>query len=268
MRVAREDLSPPSLLGARPVRPLVVLGGLMGVLTAHLGVPLLLALLVLMFEAAGIVEPHRDVIERRLEQRRVVEVTETRFVKLGRILDPRQLPSKARPVRSSAPEQPSRTPHREARRVTPPDAAVAPRPLEDLLTRLGTRAEELARTDELPPQEGDPQGIEQGTERRDRGNVYAGILYAFFRRGWQVPTTIPEEALRELVCTVEVEITPEARVGATRVVAGSGNDEFDDSVRTRLAQAEGAQLPEPPEHEAERYLGATVRLRFLGRDAR
>ena len=98
-------------------------------------------------------------------------------------------------------------------------------------------------------------------------DLYIGKLYSYFRRGWQVPTLIPLEELEKLACVVELSITEDGRVGDYDLKRPSGNEAFDDSVRRRLSQAQGSQLPEPPEAVASQVLGETISLRFFGRHA-
>jgi hypothetical protein len=49
---------------------------------------------------------------------------------------------------------------------------------------------------------------------------------------------------------VIIEITADAHVGSFKMWSGSGNDVFDESVRLRVGQAEGAQLPTPSERRS------------------
>ena len=120
-------------------------------------------------------------------------------------------------------------------------------------------------------QEGREDGITEGTETQTAraGDLYAGQLYAFFRRGWSVPTLLNQDEVRSLVCEVDVSITGDAHVGGFRLRRPSGNPLFDQSVLDRLQeiQASGAGLPQPPDEIASDYLGQTIGLRFRGRDA-
>ena len=206
-----------------------------------------------------------------------IEVIETRFVRLGKPRPERRLPSKEVPaVQQSAPAPTAPE--------SDPGAAVAggkkpkglakrektpPRPQPDLLSELGNRAGAIADLRQGPELEGDPEGIAEGTRSSgDEKDIYLGKLYSYFRRGWRVPTTIPQDELETLTCVIELTITEEGRVESYELRRPSGNEAFDDSVRRRVSQAEGAELPEPPESVAPQVLGETISLRFFGRHAR
>jgi len=140
---------------------------------------------------------------------------------------------------------------------------------DDLLSQLGQRAGAISDLTKGPELEGDPDGIVEGTEATgDELQIYLGKLYSYFRRGWQVPTVISDEELQKLACVIELSITKDGRIGEYEVKRPSGNEAFDESVRRRMDQAEGAQLPGPPESVANRIYGETISLRFFGRHAR
>src|SRR5262249_6122804 len=146
---------------------------------------------------------------------------------------------------------------------TPPNAS------EDLLRRLGDRAQVFAEIAEKREQEGDPGGIEEGTaEKAEAGDLYAARLYAFFRNGWSIPTLISEDERRGLVTEVDVEIQDNLRIGDFRVRRSSGNPLFDQSVLDRLEQIRSSDtaLPPPPQEVAQDYLGRTIGLNFRGKD--
>jgi hypothetical protein len=206
-----------------------------------------------------------------------IEVIETRFVRLGKQRPERRLPSKEVP----AAQQSSRIPK------APDSSAAVPTPSsgnekglrrpekkrsrrdEDLLSQLGERAGAISDLRKGPELEGHEEGIVEGTKSTgDDKDLYLGKLYTYFRRGWQVPTLIPLEELETLTCVVELSVTEDGRVGAYDVTRSSGNEAFDDSVRRRLSQAEGAKLPAPPDSVAPQVLGEAISLRFFGRHAR
>jgi len=176
--------------------------------------------------------------------------------------EPETAPAEEAPP--AEPSPPSPTPRRATGGppTAPADAA------EDPLARLGDRADTLSTLARPREREGDPDGIAEGTETRDSADLYPGQLYTYFRRGWRAPSGIPDDELRALSAVVEVELTRDARVGAWRISRGSGHESFDESVRLRMRQAEGAALPSPPADEADRYLGRSIALRFLGRHGR
>lgn len=206
-----------------------------------------------------------------------LEVIETRFVRLGKRREPRKLPSREVPEAPQAapvPESPDSEPvapvptGKPEKGLSKPDKKQRRRE-DDLLSQLGERAGAISDLTKGPELEGDPEGIAEGTKASgDEVEIYIGKLYSYFRKGWQVPTTIPDAELQKLACVIELSITKDGHVGEYEVKRKSGNEAFDDSVRQRLEQAEGAELPRPPESVANRVLGETISLRFFGRHAR
>lgn len=266
MLIEAEDWRPPAILGRRPLERRALVLGITSMLGWHIAVPALIAGVAALLSVTGITrEEAPPVVE---EPPKEIEFIEAKFVKLGRPLPKRKLPNKEVPTATQAPPKPSDTPSPFGKKVDVPDASVEmPQTADDMIAVLGNRADEISKRNNAWDQEGSLDGIEEGTEKAGEGDVFAGLLYNFFRRGWVVPTSITDEDLRGLKCAVQVDITEDARVGGFRVVEGSGNADFDDSVRLRVSQAEGAQLPMPDESVRERYLGKSVNLRFLGRHA-
>lgn len=263
--LAEGDLEPPSMLRRADLDSVAVVWGLVASVAIHLVLPMaatLLALLVLRGGGATVADP-----EDEAEPERTLAVVETKFVKLGRPFDPRELPNRRVPQRSTAPRERERAPAKRADETpaeVPPDAGPPPEDaVEDLLTRLGTRADALAKLSEQDySQEGDVQGVQGGTETRETGSIYPGRLRSFFRRGFTVPTHIPDEDLQGLRTVVRIEITGDGRLGEWRVTRPSGNADFDAAVERRLRQADGANLPDVPEDEAERFLGHATNVAF------
>lgn len=267
MYVDPTDWRPPSLLQFGAFDSLALLGGF-GALFAFAGaVAFATALYVLVAGVAfggeanhaGEPPPPRQVITAR-------------FVQRGRILPPNQLPNRQVPRLSTAPPQGvtvSQTPRAHEDR---PDAGPPPpNATDDLLRRLGDRAQVFAEIAEARDREGDPNGLAEGTERiAQAGDLYAGQLYMLFRRGWTVPETISDEQRQELRTTVTIDISQDLHLTGFRVVDSSGNPLFDQSVRSRLTEVKDSNttLPEPPSEVAAQYLGQTITLRFLGRNAR
>jgi len=206
-----------------------------------------------------------------------IEVIETRFVRLGKRKEPRRLPSKEIPDAQQTAPVPA-APESEPMAAVPtgkkdkglakPDKKRTKRD-EDLLSQLGERAGAISDLTKGPELEGDPDGIVEGTKATgDDLEIYLGKLYSYFRRGWQVPTQISDDELQQLACVIDVTITDDGSVGDYEVTRPSGNEAFDESVRRRMSQAEGADLPRPPESVASRVFGETISLRFFGRHAR
>ncbi|MCA9580846.1 MAG: TonB C-terminal domain-containing protein [Myxococcales bacterium] len=269
MHFHAKDARPPSLLDHGGLNGSALLAGAAAVLFAHVLVPLGGAVLFGLLSLVGVLGPD-DVAEVPKEIARPVEVVEVKFVKLGRPLPKRKLPNKEVPSITKAPQTPSSAPNPNRDPVPKPEeeAPEVEADADALLAQLGTSVDALNRDAVARDVEGDPDGIEEGTASRDEGDLYAGQLYTFFRRGWTVPTTVPDAELSGLQCKVIFEITADGRVGGFRIEKGSGNETFDDSVRTRMGQAEGSKLPEVPESAKDRYLGRSVSLTFLGRHAR
>jgi len=206
-----------------------------------------------------------------------LEVIETRFVRLGKKRESRRLPNKEIPAAqktAAVPQAPDSEPMaavpsgNEEKGLAKTKKKRTERD-EDLLSQLGARAGAISDLSKGPELEGDPDGIVEGTKASgDEREIYIGKLYSYFRRGWQVPTLITDDELQELACMVELSITEDGRVGEYEVKRPSGNEAFDDSVRRRLRQTEGAKLPPPPESVVSQILGKSVSLVFVGRHAR
>ncbi len=263
MYVDASDLRPPSLLSRRPVDPLALAMGGVVAAGAHVVVPLVIFLGMAILTAVGALtaETPSPAIEERV-------IVEARFVKLGRPFDPRRLPNRRVNVLNT------QTPHGVAVSKNPVhrehDDAGVREAHEAEIAHLGTRAQLFAELARLEEQEGNPEGIAEGTSDTARaGDLYAGQLYALFRRGWSTPTTIDADELRALTCEVDVEISGDAHVAGFRVRRTSGNALFDQSVLDRLQQIQDGNtaLPQPPAEVASQYLGQTIGLRFRGRDA-
>jgi TonB family protein len=206
-----------------------------------------------------------------------IEVIETRFVRLGKRKDPRRMPSKEIPVApqtAPVPQGPDSEPMAAVPTGKIEKGLAKPKQErnereEDLLSKLGERAGAISDLSKGPELEGDPDGIVEGTKASgDDVEIYLGKLYSYFRSGWQVPTLITDAELQKLACVIELSITKDGRVGDYEVKRPSGNEAFDESVRRRMSQAEGAELPAPPESVSNRILGETISLRFFGRHAR
>jgi len=260
------DWRPPSLLHFGAFDSQALLGGF-GALLAFAGVVAFsVALDVLL---GGAVFSGDDGAASAPPPRQVITA---RFVQRGRVFRPNEMPNRQVPRLSTAPPQGvsvSKAPraHRERPDAGPPP----PNATEDLLQRLGDRAQVFAEIAEERDREGDPDGLEEGTERiAQAGDLYAGQLYRLFRRGWTVPETISDEQKQSLRTSVTIDISEDLRVTGFAVARTSGNALFDQSVLNRLQEVKDSNttLPEPPPEVAAQYVGQTITLRFLGRNAR
>jgi outer membrane biosynthesis protein TonB len=260
MHVNADDFRPPSVLRLSLVSSQMAAGGALAALLAHLGVPALF-LFVMWLLAIGTADlkPAPPAIEEH--------VVEARFVRLGKKPDPDKLPQRQVPRKTTAPDK-AVVVSKDMNPEQPPPEEKRPEEAEvDDLTRLGDRAQAFSEATDQEL-EGDPNGLAEGTEdEAQAGDLYAGMLVAFFKNGWTIPTTLGDT--RGLVTTISVEITADLHVGPSEITKSSNVALFDQSVEDRLAQlrAAGATVPVPPPEVAERFLGKTIAVRFNGRGA-
>jgi hypothetical protein len=259
-----EDLRPPSLLGRRVLDGKMLAGGVLFTLLAHALVPGSIALLIALIAATGIgKEPTRAIPDDH--------VVEARFVKLGKPMDPRKIPNRKVPVKTTAP-QPGVAVSKEMEppKVKKPDAGPPPpKAEENKLLHLGDRAQAFAEIAQKQEEEGDPQGLEEGTETEARaGDLYRGLLVNFFRRGWTIPTTLGDTS--KLTVRARVEITADLHVGEHEIVRSSGDALFDQSVEDRFNELRslGTTLPEPPPEVRSQFSGSwSLDVNFIGKKA-
>lgn len=262
VHVRTEDLRPPSLLGRRVLTGKMAFGGVLFALGAHLLVPASIALMLAIIAATGVgATPTQAIVEDK--------VVEARFVKLGKKLDPKALPNRRPPIKTTAP-QPGVAVSKEMNPPKPkkPDAGPPPdRAEENPLLRLGDRAQAFAEMAEQREQEGDPQGIEEGTETEARaGDLYRGQLVSFFKRGWTIPSTLGDTS--GFTTRATVEVTADRHVGEHEIVKSSGNALFDQSVEDRFNELRslGTTLPEPPPEVADQFSGSwKLDVNFIGK---
>ncbi|MBO6934354.1 MAG: TonB C-terminal domain-containing protein [Deltaproteobacteria bacterium] len=197
------------------------------------------------------------------------EVIPAQFVQLGRDFQ-EELPNRDVPVQNTAPDDRTAISENPQDHEPPPDAGVRPPdPMDDPMQRLVDRADLFAEIAEQQEMEGDPDGIEGGTTNQE-GDRYAGQLYAFFRRGWSVPTTIDADEQRELRVEVSIDVSEDLELVDFRLRGSSSNPDFDQSVIAQLERlrAANATIPEPPIAMRPQYIDQWFTLRFRGRDAR
>lgn len=255
------DYRPPTLLRSSGSDSRMMFGGALVTVGAHLIVPGGIALVLSLLSVMGV---GQDKIAPLVEERHVVAA---RFVRKGELPDPAKMPNRRVPRKSTAPDQATAISKNE--KPEPPkkqDAGVRPPdPEEDLLTTLGDRAQAFAEMAPDRPVEGDPNGLEEGTETEAQaGDVYAGQLTMFFRRGWMVPTTLTADELRGKIVVTDITITRDMHVGDFAVTTSSGLPLLDQSVIDRLTQLRelGTTLPEPPYEVEHLYRGQRVGIRF------
>jgi hypothetical protein len=220
-------------------------------------------------------------------------VIAAQLVRLGRELDPDELPNREVPILPTAPPAPDDAPLTtedpeapptpeeapstnedppppaatpDTRRRRPPPEALQ-RDIDNLLDRAEVFAEEAERRELEGSLDGDPEGRAlTATE----GQRYAGRVQQFFRRGWSVPTTLPRDVVDGLMAVADVTLTQDLRIASFRIRTPSGNPLFDQSVIDQLTrlQRSGSALDEPPPEVEAQYRGATLGARFRGRQAR
>ncbi|MCB9595622.1 MAG: TonB C-terminal domain-containing protein [Sandaracinaceae bacterium] len=256
----------------------VSLESILGGVALTVAVPVVTTLIFLVVVVADVArtnlsdDPEEDEPTRLLEEEDVIEA---RFVQLGRDFE-HELPNRQVPLLSTAPPEPAavpteQTPTERAEPRERPEQPPPPDAVEDVLARIGDRAQAFAEIAERREREGDPDGIEEGTETvATEGDLYRGRLYAFFRRGWSIPTTLSRDEAAGLTATVNVEIGQNLEIVSFSVRGGSNNPVFDQSITEQLTrlQASDQHIPPPPEDVADQYIGQTIAVRFHGRQAR
>lgn len=199
------------------------------------------------------------------------DVIEARFVRLGQPLDPNELPNRRIPLRAAAPNASGAPTDQTPDELSETETTDEPIPEDADEADFMRDADLFAEEAEQRELEGDPSGIEDGTETEaSEGDVYAGRLRNFFREGWTVPTTVTDDERHALVVQVSVDVAANLRITGFRIRGeGSGNATFDGSVSQQFTRlmARGATLPEPPESVAPQYVGRTIVVRMRGRDA-
>jgi hypothetical protein len=260
------DVRPRSAFDRAPADPAALAGGI----AAAVLVPGSIALVALIFSVATAALAAAADERPAVQERHVVHAE---FVKLGEKRDPNRLPDRQVPLKATAPDDKVVVAKDPQEPKVLPDAGVKPpahAEVDDLLRNLDESAHKFAELDERRKQEGDPEGIAEGTAREARaGSIYEGKLYVFFRRGWTVPSTISDAERRDLTTDVDVKIGHDLSIADVRIRTESGTPLFDRSVLDHLRnlQRSNVTLPEPPLEIAHDYLDRWIGLRFRGRDA-
>lgn len=261
------EARPHSLFDAQPLDTRALAMGAGIAAGIHVGLPLAIAAVLATAAAIGITLDSPPPPPPPLEN-----VIQAHFIQRGEILDPHQLPDRQVPIlRTDVPD-----PH-AAPSLDPNPPPPAPRPdherqrqaVDDVLQRLSEDAQIFAERDEQRMREGDPDGIEGGERHASEGDRYVGILAGFFRRGWSVPTTIPDSELSGLHVVVMVTIGADTTISHWELRGSSGNPDFDESVRAQMTRIEqtSPNIPAPPEEVASQYLGQVRPFNFRGQDA-
>jgi len=257
--MATRDSMPMFLLEAPPLSRGQLLGGVGAVVLAHVGLPLAIMGAMAAFAGDAVDEKPRRYIDEE-------HVVEARFVRKGVKKDPDKLPDRVVPRKSTAPDDSTVvSKNMNPEKPNKPDAGPPPEKAEeDLVRRLGDRAQAFSEISDREL-EGDPDGIEDGTETEAQaGDIYRGKLVEFFRRGWTIPTTLGDTS--KLTVTTTFLITNALKVGPSQIVKPSGEAMFDQSVEDRFEQLRtlGTTLPEPPPEIADQFVGQEITVRFRG----
>ena len=261
--VPADDWRPPSLLNRRVIDGRMAIGGVLFMIGAHLLVPGTIAAVVALLSAAGAGKTPPAIPEDK--------VVEARFVKLGKPFDPKKIPQRKVPVKTTAPQPGVAVSKNEnPPKVKKPDAGPPPpKAEENLLRNLGDRAQAFAEIAKKTEEEGDPQGIEDGTETQARaGDLYRGQLVMFFKRGWSIPSTLGDTS--KLTTRARVGITADRKVGEHEIIKPSGEPLFDQSVEDRFNELRslGTTLPEPPPEVRAQFQGDwQLDINFIGKKA-
>ena len=199
------------------------------------------------------------------------------MLKLGKPLDPKQLPDRLVPKARTAPQQKVVASREEPAHKEHPDAGPPPPNAQDSdIQRLIAKSDPFAEKNAKErPEQGFANGSDSGTEldpsKVHAGDVYGAMLQKFFQDRWQIPTVISEGEERKLCVYLQVAVDPRMRIWFVKQAPDkeSGNDLFDDSARSMLQKLADDQtaLPDPPAEIAAQYSGQRIQLK-LGKGCR
>ncbi len=257
---------PPSLLTRQPVSPGMLAAGGAAVITAHVFVPLAMMISQWLLIFLGLAIPVGDRKLVKLPPNTIA----AEFVRLGKPFDPTKLPNrKVPPIVKRTPDGVVVSKDAQETEPKPKDKKDRPAEAQDsMLDNLVDRTKEFAE-DVPDEQEGDPQGIAEGTATTAQaGNIYLGQLTLFFRRGWTVPNVV--QSVQGLSAIAAVEVLNDGRIKSVEIQQSSGDPLFDQSVLDRVQEliAANASIPEPPAELRDAFYNSTLPVRFRGSDAR
>jgi hypothetical protein len=213
--------------------------------------------------------PAPDVEEQPLVSQPVIGAN---LLKLGKPLDPKQLPDRLVPKARTAPQQKIVASRDEpAHKNEKPDAGPPPpadakdSDLQQLIAKSDPFAEDAGK---IRPEQGFANGSDAGTETDPNkvraGDMYAASLRKFFQDHFQIPTVISQGEANHLCVTFQPALDPRMRIWFVpqSPVKSSGNDLFDDAARTMLQKLndDHTALPEPPPEVADQYRGKRLNL--------
>ena len=257
---------PPSLLAKKPIDPSQIALGLFVAIGAHVAIPAfllasqwLLVLLGIAIEANQKPPPPPQ------------NVIAAEFVKLGKPFDPTKLPN--RKVPPIAKRKPDGVVVSKDAEEKPEEKKDEKKPEKDtqasLLDNLVERSKDFAEDVEPLEEEGDPNGLKEGTATEARaGDIYRGQLVLFFRRNFSVPNLVQDPDKKKAI--VAVVVASDGALKSAELMRSSGDPLFDQSAvdaAQALIQA-GATLPEPPADVRDQFYGATLPVEYTGRGLR
>jgi protein TonB len=257
---------PPSLLAKKPIDASQIALGLLVAIGAHVAIPAfllasqwLLVLLGIAIESSQKPPPPGP------------SVIAAEFVKLGKPFDPTKLPNRKVPpiakrkpdgvvVSKDAQEQPEK---KEEEKKPEKDTQAS------LLDNLVERSKDFAEDVEPLEEEGDPNGIKEGTATEAKaGDIYRGQLAIFFRRNFSVPNVVQNPEKKRVI--VAVVIASDGALRSAEVSRTSGDPLFDQAALDAvdaLIRA-GATLPEPPADIRDQFYGTTQFVTYTGEGLR
>ena len=176
--------------------------------------------------------PAPNVEEQPLVAQPVIGAT---LLKLGKPLDPKQLPDRLVPKARTAPQQKVVASREDpAHKSETPDAGPTPPNTQDsdiarLIAKSDPFAEDAGRA---RPEQGFLNGSDAGTEtdpsKVHAGDAYAALLRKFLQDHFQIPTVISQGEVNRLCVRLQVAIDPRMRIWFVQQSPGrpSGNDLF------------------------------------------
>jgi hypothetical protein len=196
------------------------------------------------------------------------------LLKLGKPLDPSQLPDRLVPHAREAPHHDVVASREDPLKKHDIDAGVTPpNTKESDLTRLIHNSSPFAEDGgKERPEQGFAEGVEGGTET-DPNKVHAGDMYAaklgqFLHDRWQYPSVISQGEANRLCVVYQINLTRFLTIWHLRAapVKKSGNDLFDDSAREMLQKLmdDKTPFPDPPPEVQDQYRGRTVNVALAG----
>lgn len=261
MFVELEDYRPSSALRTRVLGALATVSG---TVTAAVGAGIFALVFFSSLGADSIAALAASDIADAPPEEEAPEIIEAAFIQLGRPFDPRELPDRQTATSSFSRRRPDpnavsmRTREEWDGGIPPPNAHV-----HETLSQLGNRSALFDPSNFVPETEGEATGSEEG--RNSEGSIYAGYIQTMLRRGFMMPTSIPETEQAGLRVRVTFEVGPDLRFSSLRVSSSSGNADFDRAVERRIAEVRESNptLPEPSEEDRARFVGRANSISFV-----